>query len=100
MRTAIFLLQLLVFQSGLYSSLEDHYHSRGMLCRKQLGEYKQQSHVNMHQLSSVREDLQTVLSLLMMFLDREKLKGIAERHKGMAWGLSSSTDDSAGTTPT
>ena len=62
-----------------------------MLCRRQLGQFHQQSQDNMQHLSSLKGDLKTVLSLLMMFLDREKLKVMAERDREMVW-LASSTD--------
>ena len=74
--------------------MEDHYQTRGMLCRRQLGQFQQQSHHNMQQLGVLREDLKTVLSLLMMFLEKERLKGVASRHRGVAWSLQSSSADS------
>lgn len=69
-----FCMQLLAFQSSLYSSLQDYYMSRQIKSREALNLFRRESKWNLEQLGSVRGRLENILSLIMGFMQQEHLQ--------------------------
>lgn len=63
-------LQLLAFQSCMYSSLQDRYQARGTQSVTHLEQCQLISQENMEQLDTVRGQLETMLTLMLVFLNK------------------------------
>ncbi len=57
----------------MYSAMQDRYEHRGVHCAKDLGQFRQNAKQNMHQLHNVRGEFETMLTLLLGFLEHEEL---------------------------
>lgn len=68
----LYTVQLMGLQTCLYSALEEHLGSREVKFKNELRECHRESQQNMHDLHSVRGQLETVLTLLLAFLEQQR----------------------------
>ena len=73
------IIQLLAFQSCIYSTMKAYYEHRGVSCRKQVVQFHSQSKENMQQLRSLREQFETVIAVMHEFLENGLQKRIRSR---------------------
>ena len=82
-------IQLLAFQSCIYSTMKAYYEHRGASCRQQVVQFHSQSKDNMEQLKSLREQFETVIAMMHEFLESglNKAKPPQKTVRGNASGV-------------